>query len=176
MALAACYAAYQWAKPYLCVVVPAPAVSRPTPTRAVPCPAEAAPPRSASPSPSALPAGAWAISKCVVNGTTRYGDAACGRGAKTSQIVTPVNHHLLAGLTPEQMAAASRVKAATSPAGKSRAAPPSAAASAEVCASLNADIIRLDALGRQLQSGQLQDWIRQRKREARDRQFWIRCQ
>jgi hypothetical protein len=43
------------------------------------------------------------------------------------------------------------------------------------CQSLAASIAQYDAMARQPQPGQMQDWITARKREARDRQFKLRC-
>lgn len=44
-----------------------------------------------------------------------------------------------------------------------------------VCKSLDARIAQLDAMARQPQSGQMQDWIRGERKTARDRQFGLRC-
>lgn len=46
---------------------------------------------------------------------------------------------------------------------------------AEECKALDAEITRLDAMARQPQSAQVQDWIRAEKKRARDRQFQVRC-
>lgn len=43
------------------------------------------------------------------------------------------------------------------------------------CSGLAARIAQLDALARQPQSGPTQDWIKDEKRTARDRQFRLRC-
>lgn len=43
------------------------------------------------------------------------------------------------------------------------------------CQALSAHITALDAMSRQPQSGQRQDWISTEKRKARDRQFQLRC-
>lgn len=43
------------------------------------------------------------------------------------------------------------------------------------CKSLDARVDQLDAMARQPQSGQMQDWIRGERQKARDRQFRIRC-
>jgi hypothetical protein len=43
------------------------------------------------------------------------------------------------------------------------------------CKALDAQITQFDAMARQPQSGQMQDWITGEKRKARDRQFRIRC-
>jgi hypothetical protein len=43
------------------------------------------------------------------------------------------------------------------------------------CHGLDKEVERLDALARQPQSGQMQDWIRTQRQKARDRQFALRC-
>ncbi|MES2978033.1 MAG: hypothetical protein V4731_06400 [Pseudomonadota bacterium] len=43
------------------------------------------------------------------------------------------------------------------------------------CKALNAQVAHFDAMARQPQSGQMQDWLRGEKRKARDRQFEIKC-
>lgn len=43
------------------------------------------------------------------------------------------------------------------------------------CKALDGQITQYDALARQPQSGQMQDWITSKKRTARDRQFQIKC-
>ena len=43
------------------------------------------------------------------------------------------------------------------------------------CKALDAQITQFDAMARQPQSGQMQDWITGEKKKARDRQFGIKC-
>lgn len=43
------------------------------------------------------------------------------------------------------------------------------------CKALSGHVTSLDAMSRQPQSGQMQDWITAEKRKARDRQFQLRC-
>jgi hypothetical protein len=43
------------------------------------------------------------------------------------------------------------------------------------CRELERRIEELDAWARQPQTAQMQDWITARKREARDRQFRLKC-
>lgn len=43
------------------------------------------------------------------------------------------------------------------------------------CKALDARVEQLDAMARQPQSGQMQDWIRGQRQQARDRQFALRC-
>ena len=44
-----------------------------------------------------------------------------------------------------------------------------------VCESLKAQITNFDALARQPQSGQMQDWITSERKKVRDKQFSLRC-
>jgi hypothetical protein len=44
------------------------------------------------------------------------------------------------------------------------------------CRSLDARITQLDGMARQPQGAQTHDWIRSERKQARDRQFEIRCQ
>ena len=43
------------------------------------------------------------------------------------------------------------------------------------CANLAQTVLNLDAQSRQPQSGQMQDWIKERRKEARDRQYKLQC-
>lgn len=43
------------------------------------------------------------------------------------------------------------------------------------CQALDAQITHYDAMARQPQSGQMQDWITAQKKKARDQQFRIKC-
>ncbi len=43
------------------------------------------------------------------------------------------------------------------------------------CASLAQTILNLDSQARQPQSGQMQDWIKANRQQARDRQFRLQC-
>lgn len=51
----------------------------------------------------------------------------------------------------------------------------SAASKQSECKALDARVVHLDALARQPQSGQMQDWISGQRKDARDRQFRLRC-
>lgn len=55
------------------------------------------------------------------------------------------------------------------------AAPDPAIALKTQCEALDARVLHLDALARQPQSGQMQDWIRGQRQQARDRQFGLHC-
>ena len=51
----------------------------------------------------------------------------------------------------------------------------SAAGHLAECRALDASITQYDAMARQPQTGQMQDWITREKKKARDRQFRIHC-
>ena len=120
-------------------------------------------------------AGISKVTKCVVNGHTSYGDGSCPQGSVSSQITTRANHNLIAAVQPEAL---------------SQTVPPAdqhivevqsssfndAATKKSECQSLNAQIEHWDAKARQPQGAQTQDWIREQRKKARDRQFQIRCQ
>jgi hypothetical protein len=55
------------------------------------------------------------------------------------------------------------------------AAPPAATTNQLACRSLDEEVNRLDALARQPQSAQMQDWIRSKRQNARDAQFRLHC-
>ena len=114
------------------------------------------------------------VTKCIVNGKTSYGDAGCAAGAKVTQIVTKENHNLMAAvrvpvLTKKEEPAQSLSIVTQSDPGVDH-----AAMKAE-CNALEERIKYLDSMARQPQSGQTQDWIRDERKKARDRQARIPC-
>ena len=52
--------------------------------------------------------------------------------------------------------------------------PPQSTRNAE-CASLAQTVLNLDAQARQPQTGQMQDWIKARRQQARDQQYRLQC-
>jgi hypothetical protein len=65
--------------------------------------------------------------------------------------------------------------AAAQPSVQAVAAPSLAASNKLACQSLDQRVNHLDALARQPQSGQMQDWIRSERQKARDEQFRLHC-
>lgn len=114
------------------------------------------------------------VTKCSVNGKTSYGDASCADGAKATQIVTKENHNLMVAI--RVPAATKTEEPAQSPSVLAQSDPgvDQAAMKAE-CNALEERIKYLDAMARQPQSGQMQDWIREDRKKARDRQVRIPC-
>lgn len=123
-------------------------------------------------------AGTTTVSKCIVNGTTSYSDGPCPGGALSSQITTHANHNLMAAVRP-QAAGRTQAQAIERPRPVivvQEDAVPAAVTHQAECQYLDAQIAHWDAMARQPQSGQMQDWIREQRKQARDRQFRIRCQ
>jgi hypothetical protein len=134
------------------------------------------PPEVVQPAPrSAATANARAVGKCVINGKTSYSDQGCPQGATASQLLTDLDHNLIAGLTPSQLNASKLIQDQEPPANSFTAPSNAVLSSEEKCGLIDAEIARLDALARQPQSGQSQDRITQTRKEWRDRQFRIRC-
>lgn len=117
------------------------------------------------------------VIKCTMNGKTIYSDDKCPAGAKAQQvqlhdtagIISPQKEVLSELTAPHQAAGNIQVRSMQQPVTVS--AQPKQAE----CDLLNKHIEWLDSMARQPQSGQMQDWIRQERREARDRQFAIHC-
>lgn len=132
--------------------------------------AQQQPPAAATPAP-----GTRIVTKCVVNGKTLYSDNACPQGVIGKQVVTKTDHNLMTSLTAAQIAASDRIQpiapsiSAAAPTGGS----PSS--NATECKALDDHIKYLDAMARQPQSGQMQDWIKDQRKRDRDRQFALHC-
>ena len=173
LTLAAAYAGYQW---FLIPITSSSTSTASETTKRNPSAVQSSPsymPAKPAPAPAAQP-DARVVTKCVANGKTSYGDNDCAPGAATTEVTARSNLNLVAGLKPEQIAAAQRLdEQAVSPitVAQANAAPSSAAE----CHALNEKIASLDAMARQPQSVQTQDWIRGERKKARDRQFQIQC-
>lgn len=146
---------------------PAPAAA-PAPT-ALPAPAARPAPVPAAP---AAP-GDTVVTRCVQAGRTTFTDGDCAPGAQASELRVQRDLNLADG-------AAHLPRARPQRAPQAAAAPGGNAARAGIdrrseCAALARHIDRLDAQARQPQSGQMQDWISERRHQARSRQFQLRC-
>ncbi len=132
------------------------------------------------PAPNSMPdatAGTQRVTKCVTNGKTSYGDGPCAQGAVVSQVRTRTDHNLMAAVRPETVSVTpteARISPRIVVAQNNPAADAAAAKKAE-CQFLNAEIKRLDALSRQPQGPQMQDWIRNERKMTRDKQFRLSC-
>lgn len=159
-------------------------IPAPSPNASLPPPHVADVPRPASDSSlqssaarQGIRPGGSGIINCTVNGKTIYSDQECPDGARTHQVtlhdtagvISPKKETLLH--QPSQRVAAENTQFIPP---QSLADAPPQTIQAE-CAYLNLHIEQLDSMARQPQSGQMQDWIRQERRNARDRQFAIQC-
>lgn len=114
------------------------------------------------------------ITKCVVNAKTSYSDAPCPYGAVGSEITTYANHNLMAAVRPEpshQTPAPAHEEVAIAQIYQV----PGVISQKTECESLNTQIVQWDAEARQPHSAQMQDWIKDQRKRARDRQFRIHC-
>lgn len=125
------------------------------------------------------PAGAATLYLCkAYSGGTFWSTAACStQQATIERMVTvpddmPFEQQVQLG---NQVAAEGARLAAPPPAAKPTAQPSKAPAPVDECPLLDERIRRLDSMARQPQSGATQDWIAERRREARSRQFQLRC-
>lgn len=170
LAITAVYGLYKWT---LHQQVPTVNSLPTTPAASIqPAPPQA---RTTLSSPPATAEGARVITKCVVKGKTSYGDDACPEGAVTTAVVTKQDHNLVAGLSQSQMAATRPFEEATSSSHNLAQVPDTEAAKAAECKAIDAQIASLDAQARQPLSGQMQDYIKQQRKELRDRQFRLGC-
>lgn len=132
-------------------------------------------PSTPEPSPSDIPqvtGNTRAVTKCVVNGNTSYGDSECARGGVASQVTTRTNHNLMEPVRPQ---APTRQETTTIHETVVTQSATSAVSNKSECVMLDQQIKNLDSLARQPQSGQTQDWITSERKRLRDRQFRIPC-
>lgn len=152
------------------------AESAPQPARPLlPAPGPALPMQPAHPSNSNADAGISQVTKCVANGRTSYSDVTCPQGSVSTQVTTRANHNLMAAVQPT---AASPAEAGPTIQHIVEVQTPSindAAARKAECEWLDSQIKYWDSMARQPQGAQTQDWISAQRKQARDRQFRIRC-
>lgn len=115
------------------------------------------------------------VTKCVIQGKTSYGDADCGQGAIATQVVTRSNHNLMDAvqapvMTQPALPAQQAIVVQTNGGGAS-----SLATQKAICKTLDEEVARLDALARQPQSAQTQDWISAERKKVRDAQYRLPC-
>lgn len=112
------------------------------------------------------------VTKCVVNGKTSYGDGDCVRGATTSQVTTRADHNVMQPVRPS--AAPPREVTYVQETVVTQSTDALDTKKSE-CTWIDERIKYLDAMARQPQSGQMQDWITAERKRLRDRQFRIPC-
>lgn len=150
---------------------PRPVPNVPAEGRAVP----AAPGLSPSPAPQPR---IERITKCLSNaGTASYSDGPCPAGTRGATVELRPDSNLADGMSLEARAASAQQnrEAAQASAAHERRVAQQVDGTVQACASLEAEIAWLDAAARQPQSAWTQDDLRARRKQARDRQFALRC-
>jgi hypothetical protein len=116
------------------------------------------------------------VRKCLSEGKTIYSDARCPEGATTRQIalhdsagIVSPRKDVLEALTAQRLAKETIRERAPMQVSQV------AQSNKFECDALGKRIEWLDAMARQPQSGQTQDWIRQERVKTRDRQSALRC-
>ena len=117
-------------------------------------------------------------------GATSYSDGPCAPGQRVTRIEARNDINIADGLrppTPQELAeqqrqAAQAAAQSAAVAQQTRAAHQRAATAPQInCAGLDDQIQHYDAMARQPQPASMQDWINERRKEARDQQFRLRC-
>jgi len=121
------------------------------------------------------PAAAQTISKCVLKGKTTYSDGPCPEGAKAQHLAVHPDENLMQAPVSASAQPPTNAVATQAPTPVIVQAPQPAVDVLVTCRQLERRIEELDALARQPQLAQTQDWITAEKREARDRQFRLKC-
>lgn len=116
------------------------------------------------------------VTKCVVNGKILYSNEACPKGAK----VQAVQLHDTAGVVSppkEELADLTARRVASEQVYSQRLQQVSVLESSKKaeCDELGKYIEWLDGMARQPQSGQMQDWIKERKAATQSRQYALHC-
>ena len=115
------------------------------------------------------------VTRCVAGGRTTFTDGACAPGAEAGQLQVQRTLNLADGAPHLPRAQLPRAAPAVHPPVVAQAAPAAQPDRRSECLALAAQIEQLDAQARQPQSGQMQDWITQRRHVVRNRQFHLRC-
>lgn len=152
---------------------PDPAAGRVSPA----APSVPLPPSSAVPASSPQPR-IERITKCVNSaGAASYSDGPCPAGLRSATVELRPDSNLADGMSPQAREASSQQnrEAAQARAAHERRVAMQVDGAVSACASLEAEIAWLDAAARQPQSAGTQDDLRARRKQARDRQFALRC-
>lgn len=146
-----------------------PQAARPMPERA------AIANRPARPMPTPAQRGETVVTRCVTGGRTTFTDGDCAPGAQATELRVQRDLNLADGAA-HLPRARPQPRAAIQAAGTGGGSPSVVAADRRAeCAALARQIERWDAMARQPQSAQTQDWINARRQQARSRQFQLRC-
>ena len=119
--------------------------------------------------------GTRTITKCVVDGRISYNDYGCAAGAVATSVVTKPNQSLVAAVRPASANPAVQAKETSRPFSVVAQASNASVARASECKFIDAQAANLDAMARQPQSGQMQDWTRAERKRLRDLQFQVAC-
>lgn len=117
------------------------------------------------------------INKCVLDGKTIYSDEKCPTGAEVNAVAL----HDAAGIVSPPKAVLSELTAQRKAAERAaeresqQRVARTTQSNRDECQRLDKWIEHLDSLARQPQSGQTQDWIKEQRAAARNRQFAIHC-
>lgn len=132
-----------------------------------------------APAPQAAP---QAVTKCIAKGKTTYSDGACPPGSTASTVtidprvnVVETSRPAAAAMPAYKPAAVVAQTPTSEPMLRAAQATNTDTARKTECEVLSALVEQLDMWARQPQSAQRQDWIREERRNARDRQGRIRC-
>lgn len=131
--------------------------------------------RPVYPSPGQQALTSQTVTKCVTMSKTSYSDGACGKGAVSTQIVTRSNHNMMDAVQIPVMAQPLQPAQHTIVVQNDGRGAQGLASQKAFCKSLDEEIARLDALARQPQSAQMQDWISAERKKLRDAQFRLPC-
>lgn len=164
----ACYRVIEWMSHR-----PPPAPTKQAPNGSSNAPRQAPAPSPQTNAPSPPEPETRTVTKCVINGKTSYGDGSCAGGVKT-QVTTKANLNLMAAVRPQAPAKTEEPVRQTITVTRDE--PTNSALGVQTrCEALEAKIASLDAMGRQPQTLQTYDWIRDERKKARDEQFRIPC-
>lgn len=153
---------------------PPPPQATTSPSPRQPMPALTARTHPAPPAP-----GPGVVMKCQGAGGTTYSDVPCPAGTRATSVTLPVEVLSVgASVRPQNVPAPAAQPTPIAPAPQVIVVQngPSIHEQRQLeCKALDVEITHLDAWARQPQSGQTQDHIRDRRKQARDRQFALHC-
>ncbi len=119
------------------------------------------------------------VSKCVLNGKLTYSDAACPKDAVVGSVKlpppVPVDAYPQARTVPVPSAVLESSSAGPEPQPTLHTPSQAAPAKSAECKSLDELVKQIDIRALQPQSLQLQDMLREDRKKARDRQFFLGC-
>lgn len=133
------------------------------------------PATNAAPSEPAPRKSVRTVNKCVQQGHTTYSDGPCPDGAKSAELAVRSDLNLMQAPEFAAPAAPTLVPVQTPPPPRPDVRIAMPGNTVWTCVGLEQRINYLDALARQPQSAQTQDWITEQKREARNAQFRMKC-